>query len=180
MRRARGTAFLTPRGGTGWACAVLAFGILGACDERSRPSRGTPPPPASVEPTVLTSELVAGTPDLPAAAPNPYVENAHVVAEGKRLFQWFNCAGCHGLQGGGGIGPPFADGRWIYGGEPLAIYQSIIQGRPEGMPAFRMLNADQVWKLVAYVRSLAPQREQGADASGTVPPIGTPPPGKNK
>jgi len=36
------------------------------------------------------------------------------------------------------------------------IYATIVQGRPNGMPAFAgKLPATQVWQLVAYVRSLS-------------------------
>ena len=75
-------------------------------------------------------------------------------AEGRRLFLWMNCAGCHGARGGGGIGPPLLDADWIYGREPANVYQSIVQGRPYGMPSYARLSPDQVWQIVAYVRSL--------------------------
>jgi cytochrome c oxidase cbb3-type subunit 3 len=67
-----------------------------------------------------------------------------------------NCAGCHGLAGGGGIGPPLMDAKWIYGADPANIFETIIQGRPNGMPSFRgKLSNDQVWQLASYVRDLA-------------------------
>ena len=65
------------------------------------------------------------------------------------------CVGCH-ANGGGGIGPPLADAKWIYGEAPHDIFASIWQGRPNGMPAFRgRVAPDQVWALVAYVRAMA-------------------------
>ena len=74
--------------------------------------------------------------------------------EGKRLFAWFNCVGCH-AHGGGGMGPPLIDERWIYGSAPENIYSTIVEGRPNGMPSFRGKIPDyQVWQLVAYVRAL--------------------------
>jgi cytochrome c oxidase cbb3-type subunit III len=94
---------------------------------------------------------------------NPYGDGANTVAEGARLYRWMNCAGCHGGQGGGGIGPPFADADWIYGGEPENIYQSIVQGRPNGMPSYHRLPPSQVWPIVAYVRSLGPAQGQGGE-----------------
>jgi cytochrome c oxidase cbb3-type subunit III len=84
----------------------------------------------------------------------PYDENAWGVAEGKRLYQWFNCVGCH-ANGGGGMGPPLMDAHWIYGSTPHDIHESIVAGRPNGMPAFGGRLADQqVWQLVAYVQAL--------------------------
>jgi cytochrome c oxidase cbb3-type subunit 3 len=83
-----------------------------------------------------------------------YSENAWAISEGKRLYTWFNCVGCHG-NGGGGMGPPLMDAEWIYGSEPENIYATIVSGRPNGMPAFgAKLPEQQVWQLVAYVRSL--------------------------
>ncbi|HEX5819905.1 MAG TPA: c-type cytochrome, partial [Gemmatimonadales bacterium] len=47
---------------------------------------------------------------------------------------------------------------WLYGGAPANIYATIVQGRPNGMPSFGgRLTDDDVWKLVAYVRSMTGQ-----------------------
>jgi cytochrome c oxidase cbb3-type subunit 3 len=94
---------------------------------------------------------------VPVAISNPYDENAYAVSEGKRLDAWFNCVGCH-AHGGGDIGPPLMDAKWIYGSEPENIFATIVEGRPNGMPAFRRKIPDQqVWQLVAYVRSMSGQ-----------------------
>jgi cytochrome c oxidase cbb3-type subunit 3 len=88
---------------------------------------------------------------------NEYEENAVALNDGKRLFQWFNCVGCH-AQGGGGMGPPLMDEQWIYGSEPDQIFATIVEGRPNGMPSFRGKIPDyQVWQLAGYVRSLSRQ-----------------------
>ena len=77
------------------------------------------------------------------------------MSEGKRLYNQFNCSGCH-FQGGGGIGPPLMDAQWIYGSEPENIYETIVEGRPNGMPSFKgRLANDQIWQLVVYVRSMS-------------------------
>jgi cytochrome c oxidase cbb3-type subunit 3 len=48
------------------------------------------------------------------------------------------------------------DDQWIYGSQPENIFETIVEGRPNGMPAFRRkLTTDQVWQLVAYVRSMS-------------------------
>ena len=81
--------------------------------------------------------------------------NAYAMAQGKNLFRWYNCAGCHS-NGGGGMGPALMDDKWRYGSSPDEIYASIMDGRPNGMPAFRgKINEDQAWQLVAYVRSMS-------------------------
>lgn len=122
---------------------------------------------------VLTSEIVAGPRRPPPAGTNPLEPTAATIGEGKRLYQWYNCAGCHGLNGGGGMGPPFADADWIYGSEPATLFQSIVQGRPGGMPAFAGLADDHVWKLVAYVRTLGPvEPAGGGEPPGEMPTAG--------
>lgn len=89
---------------------------------------------------------------------SPYDGNAFAVNQGKRLYGWYNCSGCHGSGGGGGMGPPLMDGGWRYGSDPSSIFQTITQGRPNGMPAFGgHIPDDQVWQLVAYVRSMSGQ-----------------------
>lgn len=86
--------------------------------------------------------------------PGPYDGNAYGISEGRRLFRWFNCSGCHS-NGGGGMGPALMDDEWIYGASAQAIFETIVQGRPNGMPAFGgRISEDQIWQLVAFVRSL--------------------------
>jgi cytochrome c oxidase cbb3-type subunit III len=108
---------------------------------------------ALTAPAIVTTTLHAGTVLLPPQTRNPY---ADAVPEGERFYIAFNCAGCHGARGGGGIGPPLARAQYIYGNEPANIFQSIVQGRPYGMPAFGGKAPDEViWKIAAYVRYMS-------------------------
>lgn len=94
---------------------------------------------------------------------NPYAGDDRMVAEGKQYFLDMNCAGCHGVVGGGGIGPPLLDEEWIYGGSPQNIYQSIVQGRPNGMPSYaNRIPDDRLWMIVAYLQSISPGAGPGA------------------
>lgn len=134
--------------------ALVAVSIV-ACDGQEPLDRQEAPPPGERLELVRTSGLVAGPATVAPPAVNPYEGDERALMDGERLYGWFNCAGCHGAAGGDGIGPPFADEDWIYGDDPAAIYQSIIQGRPQGMPTFAgMIPEDQVWKIAAFVRSL--------------------------
>src|SRR5439155_11296803 len=58
-------------------------------------------------------------------------ENAWSMSEGKRLYESYNCVGCH-AHGGAGMGPAFMDEKWIYGSEPYQVYGWIGYGRPYG------------------------------------------------
>src|SRR5436305_10861646 len=100
--------------------------------------------------------LKAGESESPANnAQGSFENNAYGVAEGQKLYESFNCSGCH-FHGGGGIGPPLMDANWVYGSRPENIFETIAEGRPNGMPAFgRKIATDQIWQLVAYVRSLS-------------------------
>lgn len=135
------------------APALLAALALFACEREARRFHENPAPPAADE--VRLSELQPGPHTADVAVRNPSERRAYSVSEGKVLYQQFNCSGCHSL-GGGGIGPPLMDSDWIYGSDPENVYETIVQGRPNGMPAFGGKVTDgQVWRLVAYVRSMS-------------------------
>ena len=86
---------------------------------------------------------------------NPFEGDARKAAEGGALFVSYNCADCHGAEGSGAMGPSLADGRWHFGGSAGAVFQSIYEGRPDGMPSWGgRIPDDQIWRLVAYVQSL--------------------------
>jgi cytochrome c oxidase cbb3-type subunit III len=106
-----------------------------------------------------------GESEKPGYAKDEYEENAYALAEGKRLFSLYNCNGCH-AQGGGGMGPPLMDDKWLYGAGPEQIFSTILEGRPNGMPSFRGKVPDfQVWQLAAYVRSMSGQVPKDAAPS---------------
>ena len=138
----------------GTACVLAGALLLAGCEREKR--QFEVPPSASI--AVKSLRMSTITPGGPSAAPkvtNPYEEDAYTLSEGKRLFTWYNCTGCH-AQGGGGQGPPLMDNLWIYGSEPANVFATIVQGRPNGMPAFGgRIPENEVWELVAYVRSMS-------------------------
>ena len=87
---------------------------------------------------------------------NPYKGDAAAVEEGKALFTGtLGCYGCHGTEGGGGIGPNLRDADWIYGGDNASLFETLLHGRANGMPAFGEAATDeQLWKVIAFVQSL--------------------------
>lgn len=84
-------------------------------------------------------------------------------AAGEALFVGaLGCAGCHGQDGGGGVGPNLADAEWIYGGDAASISETLHNGRPGGMPAFGgQASEEDITNLVAYVQSLGGQGASG-------------------
>ena len=145
--------------------ATLAFAAAVACG-RDDASGLLPAAAAEArQPMLRTSELQAGGPTEDVAARNPYAGDQIAIAEGRELYEGMNCAGCHGPAGGGGIGPPFADEDWIYGEDPENVVESILQGRPNGMPSFAgRLPSESAWKIAAYVEVIA---AEGAKKAGT-------------
>ncbi len=86
---------------------------------------------------------------------NPHAGDQKSASEGEKLFGSMNCDGCHGGGATGFAAASLSDGRWRYGGSDGAIFQSIRDGRPKGMPAFgELLSPEIIWKLVTYLRSL--------------------------
>ena len=129
--------------------------VLAGCKREERELRPSPPASEVVNETQV-SGLNTGANPLPTPpTPAMYEESAYAVSEGKRLFNQYNCSGCH-ANGGGGIGPPLMDNYWVYGSQPQNIFTTIVEGRPNGMPSFRnRIPQYQVWEIAAYVRSMS-------------------------
>jgi cytochrome c oxidase cbb3-type subunit III len=133
---------------------VVAALALGGCEREERDYRPTPAAAARDE-TIALSPLQPGGPSDAVVVPGGYEESAYAVSEGQRLFRWYNCNGCH-ANGGGGMGPPLMDAEWIFGSAPANVVASILEGRPDGMPAFHGKVPDhQAMQIAAYVRSLS-------------------------
>ena len=163
------------RFGLVWLVALAVLVASSACESRSvsdtQESTGKAP---STSADSATSHLVVAGDSLrfiqhdeilPAGFPlhatlltlkNPYEGDKRAISTGGQLFVAYNCLDCHGADGSGAMGPSFQDGRWHFGGAPGEVFESIYQGRPDGMPAWggRITN-DQIWMLTAYVRSLS-------------------------
>ncbi len=155
--------------------ALPAACLVAGCERETRGLRTAPhvaaaasvPAASWLYPGPAASTASAPSASAPSAAASVvvpmnriddrYEANAYAVSQGQRWFRWYNCAGCHS-HGGGGIGPPLMDDKWLYGSAPAQIAASIVQGRPNGMPSFAgRIPDDQVWQLVAYVRSMSGQ-----------------------
>jgi cytochrome c oxidase cbb3-type subunit 3 len=134
------------------------LGLIGACEREQRsftsPASNSRPSAAARQSENQPAVGLGG--EVPVAARNtsPYDNNAYAVAQGKRLFRWYNCNGCH-ANGGGGMGPALMDDTWIYGNEPSQLFETVMRGRPNGMPSFGgHIPEDQAWQIVAYLRSM--------------------------
>ena len=160
------------------AASLVAIALAG-CYREKREFQ-SPPETSPADPAKLSAVLPGASAALqPGSQPTQdrsrYEENAFAVNQGKRLYRWYNCSGCHS-NGGGGMGVPLMDAEWRYGHEPRQIYATIVEGRPNGMPAFGgRIPDDQIWQIVAYVRSLSGQLRKDVAPSRSDALAGPPP-----
>jgi cytochrome c oxidase cbb3-type subunit 3 len=143
----------------------MIIAALAGCRREERDLRLAPPVAAALDRIALMANRIGGTPPPSLAAlGHPYETNAYQLNQGKHLYAWFNCTGCH-AAGGGNIGPALIDGWWRYGPDATSIVATIRDGRPNGMPAFiDKLTTEQIWQLAGYVRSM------GADSARSAAP----------
>jgi cytochrome c oxidase cbb3-type subunit 3 len=108
---------------------------------------------------VPVTKLFPGAVPVNPSVVNPVAGDPEAVQRGMTYFNQMNCIGCHAPNGAGGMGPSLSNATFFYGSAPENIYLSILQGRPDGMPAWGGMLPDQViWDLVAYIQSISKDR----------------------
>lgn len=88
--------------------------------------------------------------------------------EGKAIFT-SSCAACHGVDGGGTVGPNLTDEYWLHGGSINDVFKTIKYGVPEkGMKSWKDdFSPKKIAQIASYVYSLegskpaAPKEPQG-------------------
>ena len=76
------------------------------------------------------------------------------VAAGEATYK-IRCVSCHGLDGGGLVGPNLTDDYTIYGFGREQVLAVVYHGTPKGMLAWKdQLSLDEVYQVAAYVRTL--------------------------
>lgn len=91
-------------------------------------------------------------------APPPFdLSDSKVIGEGAQIFRQ-SCTGyCHGKDGGPSRAPKLRAAKLERG----YVYSRITKGSPNGMPGFETtMSRENIWKLVAYVLSLANAEEK--------------------
>jgi cytochrome c oxidase cbb3-type subunit III len=170
-----------------WYRAGIAVGIAlcGAACQRG----GSTQTAAAAEPVLPMPTGAAAVPEGPYAgiavsavestAVNPYGNDPNAAKRGEALFLAMNCSGCHGADAKTGIfAPNLTNNYWRYGSSDADVFNSIYYGRARGMPAWgAVLSKDQIWELVAYIRSLGgmtgprlPSQALRVDTTGATAP----------
>jgi cytochrome c oxidase cbb3-type subunit III len=91
---------------------------------------------------------------IPSVAINPLAHNEQAIGQGREIYNR-SCTTCHGLDGAaGGRGPGLGAGRSYVLRTDEAIFGAIQKGIPgTEMPSAGLQPMD-IWKVVAYIRSL--------------------------
>jgi putative heme-binding domain-containing protein len=87
---------------------------------------------------------------------NPHANDPAAAETGRWTFR-IVCGPCHGIHGDGGRGPDLTRGSYSVGDQDKDLYNAIARGVPGSeMPAYaERFDADGIWRLVSYVRSVA-------------------------
>lgn len=105
---------------------------------------------------------------------SPLSVTPEIIAEGKALYQTKTCGACHGGNGSGIHCPSLVNDAWIYGEDDDTLFRLVAVGSEEmlsggytrgdkekhagPMPPFGEMisNEQELWKIIAYIRSLKP------------------------
>ena len=151
--------------------AVLVFVVATAASMLGRVWAAGPADAAVDYTKILPADLVKNTPKGKLA--NPYKDTqADVVTAGQEFLRNYSCSGCHGGNGGGGMCPALTNDVWVYGGDDDTLFRLVTLGSDElqkqgyarvghenvggPMPPFGAIikSADDLWKILAFVRSV--------------------------
>jgi len=118
---------------------------------------------------------------------SPYADYASVAQEGHKTYMAAGFNGFHGGGGGGGMGPPLTNEVWIYGKDDDTLFRLIALGSDElqkqgysrkgsenvvgPMPPMGTIvkSDDDLWKIIAWIRSVNPSSAGGSSASAAPP-----------
>lgn len=93
---------------------------------------------------------------------NPLREDAVAIAEGEKVFRQAACAGCHGMNAEGVVGPSLTDKEWIHGNTDAVVYKLIMEGIAAEntklgrgpMPGLgESLGSEKVYQIMAWLAS---------------------------
>jgi mono/diheme cytochrome c family protein len=107
---------------------------------------------AAVAVVIFVILLFTNSPTPPPQAPEEAVEQAGGI-DGAAVYG-DRCAGCHGGDGSGGIGPRLA-GRMVERFPDPAQQVDVVTNGRGGMPAFgNRLGAEEIGAVVEYTRTV--------------------------
>ncbi len=145
----------------GWPC--FAAGVLLAAGCSSFSDRKVELAVSAPAPAVPTMPVVAGAISrsaLPIEPPSnaelwQLSRDSEAVSAGQKAFTLSSCRTCHGPTLTGGAAPNLVDQRWLHGGTPSEVFQTIVRGVPSrGMPTWGpALDPTVIKQIVAFIFS---------------------------
>jgi cytochrome c oxidase cbb3-type subunit 3 len=85
---------------------------------------------------------------------NPFTGDVKAITQGAVLFRQ-ECVFCHGVGAHGGMrGPDLTTGSWNHGGADADLMRTITVGVPGTAMPPNNLKAEEIWRIVAYLRTL--------------------------
>jgi mono/diheme cytochrome c family protein len=172
------------------AAGLLVVGLpataIWAADNSANPPPQTPPAtqtPAGGEAAAGGSPTETAKSAEKGSLKSPYADYASVAEEGHQKFMAAGCNGCHGGTGGGGMGPPLTNEIWVYGKDDDTLFRLIALGSDElqkqgysrkgsetvvgPMPPMGgvVKSDDDLWKIIAWIRSVIPSSAASAEPS---------------
>lgn len=89
------------------------------------------------------------------AGSNPRASDPKAIDAGKNIYRG-RCGVCHGIDAKGYRGSDLTSGDWMHGGSDAQIFRTIQNGvTGTEMPAGGNLSEDEIWAVIAYLRTLA-------------------------
>jgi mono/diheme cytochrome c family protein len=175
--------------------ASLPATPLLAADNAAPPAQQGAP---SAEAQAPSAGASGGSPmDTAKTAPkgslkSPYADFAKVAENGHQKYMAAGCNGCHGGTGGGGMGPPLTNEVWVYGKDDDTLFRLIALGSDDlqkqgytrkgsenvvgPMPAQGTIvkSDDDMWKIIAWIRSVNPSSAGASPSASAAPDKPTP------
>jgi mono/diheme cytochrome c family protein len=180
------------------AAGLLVVGLptaaLLAADNPANPPQQQQSAPAAPQAAAPAGEATGGGSPAETAKTaekgslkSPYADFASVAEEGHQKFMSAGCNGCHGGTGGGGMGPPLTNQVWVYGKDDDTLFRLVALGSDElkkqgysrkgsesvvgPMPPMGgvVKSDDDLWKVIAWIRSINPSSAGGSSAAAQPP-----------
>jgi cytochrome c oxidase cbb3-type subunit III len=128
---------------------LIVFHVIGTGDIQSSEYK------AEIEQASLERQILIKTGAFINEETVTQLKDAASISEGKEIFVK-NCVTCHGVDGGGVVGPNLTDDFWIHGGGIKNIFKTIKYGVPaKGMISWQtQLDSKKMQSVASFVLSL--------------------------
>jgi mono/diheme cytochrome c family protein len=140
-----------------WLLAIVICGVLLVSGCRSVGQQPRAVVPFAVAPNVGAAQPAGLGPTVTPTNTDLWrmSRDPAIVATGRSAFNASSCRTCHAVSLTGGPGPNLVDQRWLHGGTPQEVFQTITKGvQSKGMPQWGpVLGPAMITQIVAFIFS---------------------------